>query len=581
VIRRPAALALVGAGALALSVAAIATGLLEPAEHAAVDARFDVRGAQAAPQDVAVVAIDDKTFSKTQRHYPFPRRIDAQVVRRLTDAGVRGIVYDVQFTEQTDAVDDNALITAFAAAPNPVLATTEVDRDGHTAVLGGDANLRKLGARAGHAAVPTDGAAGAVRRMYGRYDGLDTLAVAAVEAVTGKPVRWPGGTQWIDYAGPPGTVPTYSFVDVLQGRVPADKLRGRVVVVGATSPSLGDVHATSTTGDNQVMSGPEIQANAIATLLAGFPVRNAPAVVSVLLLLLGALVLPAAALRIRRIWALLALAVGLAVLLALGAYAAFSGGWMVPVAGPGLALLLSTIGTIAAVGFFAALERERTRAVFARFVDGPVVDQLLSRDWVARLGGVEVEATVLFADLRGSTALLESLEPTAGLAVLNRFLSAMADAVLAHGGTLIGYRGDGLAALFGAPVAQADHADRALAAALDMTGPRLAAVNADLVTDGLAPLAMGVGMDSGRVLAGNVGSELRMEYTAIGDPANVAARVEGLTKELGRSVLLTAATRAALRGGDQALEPGRAHPPRGRPTGGERGAPAAPQLLDS
>jgi adenylate cyclase len=123
----------------------------------------------------------------------------------------------------------------------------------------------------------------------------------------------------------------------------------------------------------------------------------------------------------------------------------------------------------------------------------------------------------------------------------------MADAVLAQGGTLVGYRGDGLMALFGAPLPQDDHADRALRAALDMTGPRLDRCNASL--GGVGALEMGVGIDSGTVMAGNVGSERRMEYTAIGDAANVAARVEGMTKDVGRRVLLTDATRERLTGG--------------------------------
>ena len=567
--RRPArrtALGLAAVAAIAVSLGVVALGATDPAEHLLQDARFDVRGQRSPPRDVAVVAIDARTFAQLGEHYPFARSLDARLIRRLTADGVRAVAYDVQFTEPTQPRQDAALMASVDAAPHPVLSTTEVRPDGQTRVFGGDAQVRALGARAAHTAVPVDGD-GVVRRFHRSYDGLVGFPVAVVEAVTGKPVGGDGfdadGEAWIDFAGPPGTVDTYSFVDVLRGRVDPAQLRGRIVVVGASAPALGDRHTTSTTRADDTMAGAEIMANAIDTVLHGIPLRDAPAWVGILLVVVAGLAVPLAALRLRPI-AVIGVAAALALALALGAQAAFAGGHVVPVAGPALALALSTFGALAVGGFYAALERERTRTLFARFVDEPVVDELLGRtDGEVRLGGVQVDASVLFCDLRGSTELFEQLGPERGIDVLNRFLSEMADAVLAHGGTLIGYRGDGLVALFGAPIAHPDHADRALAAAREMVGPRLTAVNAGL-GEALAPLAMGVGIDSGTVLAGNVGSELRMEYTAVGDPANVAARVEGLTKELGHPVLLTAATVAALHTPDEALARVGEHPIRGR-----------------
>jgi adenylate cyclase len=497
------------------------------------------------------VAIDDHTLAELGVRFPFSRALHAEVVRRLTAAGARAVAYDVQFTEPTVPREVSALIAALDDAPHPVLSTTEVLR-GKTAVLGGESTLVPIGAVVGNTSVPVDGD-GVVRRFHRTYDGLVGFPVAVAQAVTGRPIRSAGfdadATAPIDYAGPPRTVPTYSFVDVLRGRVGRAQLGGRIVVVGAGAPSLGDNHTTSTTRAEAVMAGPEIMANAIDTVLRGIPLRSAPGWIGVLLVLVAAAAVPLAALRLRTP-AMAAVAVALAVLLAGGTYAAFSAGRITPVAPPALALLLSTLGALLVSAFYAALERERTRTLFARFVDAPVVDELLGRTGgEVRLGGVQVDASVLFCDLRGSTALLQELGPQRGIEVLNRFLSAMADAVLAHGGTLIGYRGDGLVALFGAPIAHPDHADRALATAREMVGPRLTAVNDRLSSEdpGRPPLRLGVGIDSGAVLAGNVGSELRMEYTAVGDPANVAARVEALTKELGETVLLTAATRAALR----------------------------------
>jgi adenylate cyclase len=323
------------------------------------------------------------------------------------------------------------------------------------------------------------------------------------------------------------------------------------------------------------MSGPEINANEIETVLRGVPLRDTPGWLEVVLVVVLGLVAPLAALRLTSGW-VLAVVLGAAAALAGGVWAAFQSGRVAPVAAPALALGLGGLAALAVGGFYATLARERARTLFARFVAEPVVDEVLAHTvGDLRLGGVRVDATIMFCDLRGSTTLLERMEPERGLEVLNVFLSQMADAVLDQGGTLLGYRGDGLLAIFGAPLPQPDQADRALRAALDMAGPRLEACNAWLREQ--APgveLRMGVGIHSGEVMAGNVGSEARMEYTAIGDPVNVAARVEGLTKEAGHVVLVTDATRERLSASDGLLVRVGRRPVRGRAEGVELWAPA-------
>jgi adenylate cyclase len=190
------------------------------------------------------------------------------------------------------------------------------------------------------------------------------------------------------------------------------------------------------------------------------------------------------------------------------------------------------------------LERARVRDVFARFLPEPVVDEVLSRaDQDLRLGGVRVVSTVLFADLRSFMSFAERTPPDEVIAVLNRYFGEMSDAVLDHGGTLVGFLGDGLIAVFGAPIECDDHADRAVAAARDMLRNRLPRFNAWVREQGYGDgFRMGIGMSSGPLMSGNVGSERRLEYTAIGDTVNTASRIESLTKELGHPVLLSEAT---------------------------------------
>ena len=192
--------------------------------------------------------------------------------------------------------------------------------------------------------------------------------------------------------------------------------------------------------------------------------------------------------------------------------------------------------------------QRRTRDLFARFVPEAVVDEVLEgADENLRLGGERRTATVMFADLRAFTSFAEARSPEFVIEVLNRYLSAMSEVILGHGGTLIAFQGDGIMAAFGAPIRQVDHADRALSAARGMTGAALTSFNGWLesqrIEDGFR---MGVGLNSGDLMAGNVGSERRLEYTVIGDTANTASRLEAMTKETPYMVLFTDATRSML-----------------------------------
>jgi adenylate cyclase len=200
-------------------------------------------------------------------------------------------------------------------------------------------------------------------------------------------------------------------------------------------------------------------------------------------------------------------------------------------------------------------ERRLVRSLFARFVSDQVVEEVLDRSGGnVRLGGVRMISTVLFSDLRGFTAFAESLPPERVIEILNRYLTAMSDAILDHGGTLVAYMGDGIMAVFGAPVRYDDHADRALAAACEMLR-RLEDFNAWLRHEGLheSGFKMGIGLNSGPVMSGIVGSERRLEYTAIGDTTNTAARMEAMTKGTPFQLFVTQAAHDLLGSGAEDL----------------------------
>jgi adenylate cyclase len=549
-------LALVGLVSAAVAVTAYATGVADRLERSTVDTRFDVHGRQRAPSDIVTVDIDDHTFNALRRQWPFPRSLHGRVITRIAAGRPRAIVYDVQFTEPTQPAEDNALIRAIARARGKVvLATTEVDEAGRSNVLGGDALLREIHARAGNSLLPAD-TGGVIRRLPLEVQRLPSLALAAAEIAAGR--RF-GRAQlgslhpWIDFLGPAGTIRHVSFADVAQGAVSPGFFRDKVVVVGATAPSLQDVHTTSASRD-EFMSGAEIQANAISTVLRGAPLRSAAGVIDVVLIVLIALLAPLAALRWRPGWTL-AIAIVVGALYALAVQLAFDSGWVLALVYPLVGLALATVGTLAVHYLLATVERERVRDVFARFVPDRVVDDVLARtDDDLRLGGVRRTSTVLFSDLRGFTSFAEKLSPDQVIEVLNRYLGEMTAAILERDGTLVSYMGDGIMAVFGAPLEQPDHADRALASARDMVGERLESFNRWLRAAGLGDgFRMGIGLNSGEVMSGNVGSEQRMEYTAIGDTTNTASRLEGMTKDSAHMVFVAEATRSMLTAGGEDL----------------------------
>jgi len=173
---------------------------------------------------------------------------------------------------------------------------------------------------------------------------------------------------------------------------------------------------------------------------------------------------------------------------------------------------------------------------------------LARTDGDARIHPELLTGTVLFGDLRRSTSFAEGRPVGEVIEAINTYLTLMTDAVLDHGGTLAHYMGDGIMAVFGAPVANDDHADLALAAARAMAGEQLATFNAWLSASGVEhPLQMGIGINSGPVLSGSVGSPRRLDYTVIGDTVNTASRIEAMTKELDHAVLFSGPTKDALR----------------------------------
>jgi adenylate cyclase len=225
-------------------------------------------------------------------------------------------------------------------------------------------------------------------------------------------------------------------------------------------------------------------------------------------------------------------------------YAMRSGLWLAAVA-PLAAVALAAFEGVAWQYFVEGRDKRRVTRLFGRYVSKDVFNHLMADPSVARLGGERRDMTVLFSDIRGFTAASERGAPEAIVQQLNEYFSAMVDVLFRHQGTLDKFVGDMVMGLFGAPVADARHADHAVAAALEMTGV-LRQLNAGWTASGRPTLEIGIGINSGEMIAGNIGSDTIMSYTVIGDAVNLGARLESLTKEHGARILISEATRRRL-----------------------------------
>ena len=576
---------LLASGAPALGVAlllsaAFLSGLLAGSRTRLGDLLFVVRPSQPARSTV-IVGIDQRSNQALlARHGPlsaWPRTLYADALDALQTAAPRVIVLAIFF--DAERPEDGALAEAMRRAGNvvvPVVAQGPMAFDPRPGVaqefetfLRPAASVRQAAAAEGLANVTTSRdsvvrslplllraggeevpslALTIVARFARRPVVLDAPAEPGVVHAAGRAIPLAEhDTMLIDFLGPPsepggrGPFPVISFVDVLEGRFDRALVQDRIVLLGPTIRGV-DEHATPTTGDSR-MGGIEIVGNAVETVLHQRFLRPVPPPVTVLLIALMALL----AALVVAVWR--PLPAGLTVAAGLGLYVTaaallFERGTVLDLLFPPAALLLSFAAALSSRLVVEQAEQRTIREALGRYLS-PVVSQwVLADPERLRLGGETREMTVLFSDLRQFTTLAHALPPSALVSLLNTYRAAMADVVFRHDGVLAQYAGDAIEAFWNAPMDQADHARRACLTALDMVAA-LDTLRPVFAARGWADLDLGVGINSGRMVVGNMGSKDRLIYTAVGDPVNVAARLEELSKEYGVHIVVGEATVAA------------------------------------
>jgi adenylate cyclase len=549
------------------------------AELGLVNLRFRARGPKPTAAPVVVVAIDDESLNgwlddnAVYHHMPdrwtWPRTVFAQAVDNLREAGAKVIAIDMVFSESSrlNPGQDQAFAQSVKRAGNVVLGYRFVDLTDQALMEGRKLEtlipgLADAAADSGLVNVQRD-PDDFIRRMpLVDRTGLPNLDLAVYRRLQfGKPQPYLLGEQgdWlqmgdnrmplplaINYAGPARSFPTVSFHNVFYKDVPArlggmGLFKGKVVYIGSTTEILHDNYPTPFAPERP-MPGVEVHANTLDTLLTRQYFGFLPPWSELLLVLgLGAL---SSLLTFRmRSWLGAAAMLGLELGYALLCVLAFTQGrLLLPMAAPMAAVFVSFAALTA---WRLVVEERRSREIrsqFSRYVSKAIVDELLKDPSKIRLGGEVKEVTILFSDVRGFTALSESMEAEAVVGLLNEYLTAMVDVVMANGGTLDKYVGDAVMAVWGSPLPDPEHRRKAATCAVQMM-ERLEQLRAKWSAEGRKPLDIGIGLNSGRVVAGNMGHlHYKMDYTVIGDDVNLAARLESANKELKSHVLISGST---------------------------------------
>ena len=360
----------------------------------------------------------------------------------------------------------------------------------------------------------------------------------------------------IGYVGPPGSIRRLSFNRLLQSGAETDPevlgLKDRVVFIAAEHLGMQDIHLTPYArgfggSEGRMMSGAEIHANIVETLLTGEFPRPIGAWVR-LVYLVGTLSAGTFLFLRFNPWRGFGNGVLLAVLCGVGAYLLFRVNWLLPLASAQLGLGLSYLGALGLRLTGEERARSRLRQMFGRYVSDEVVEKLLATGHRPDLGGEALRVTVLFSDIRDFTTISERLSAHEVVELLNGYLSRACEPILQQGGTVDKFIGDAVMAVFGSPELYPDHARRAVAAALAMA--KTAEEFRIWLEERFAHMELprfriGIGLHTGDAVVGNIGSPRRMEFTAIGDTVNIASRMEGLSKELGWTIVASEATVSA------------------------------------
>lgn len=491
----------------------------------------------------------------------------------LADATFEGATTQpLRLTDQGYRVTGAGVVERRAVFPPPPVIAAAASGLGHNLfVLDPDGPIRHTVpfVTSGGVALPSLGLAAALRAAEIKpstvtLEGTKLNVGRGIMPLTWRSINTPDGRArylWglINFRGPAAlrdlksrTYPTYSLFDLLYSEeqlaagvkpnIDPAVFRNQLVFVGATASGLFDVFETPFSSGR--MAGIQIHAAVADDVLSNRFMRPQAGRVTAMGTIGMALVVGVIAVLVPAWWAAV-IAAGFAAALWTIATSLVGRAYWMNVSQPTLASSVALFGGVAYQYFVEGREKRKMKRLFGQYVSRDVYDQLVANPDLARLGGQRRQMTVLFSDIRGFTTVSERGQPEEIVHLLNEYFTRMVDIVFTHKGTLDKFVGDMVMALFGAPLDDPQHAEHAVDAALQMI-VELQRLNHRWASEGRPSLDIGIGISTGPMIAGNIGSEAIMSYTVIGDAVNLGARLESLNKEYGTRIIISETTRDSL-----------------------------------
>jgi adenylate cyclase len=535
-------------------------------EYSMYDFVFRIRPRLPAPAEIVIVSIDESSIKEIGPR-PWSRTVHARLLRKLKQEGARAAVFDILFDWPTEKApeDDQDFARAISEFGTVILGKQlDITSDPQFSLQQTIEPLPifyQAGASGGYVYMLYD-LDTKIRKACWLVNGEPTLATAALLRVKGEKVHAEGdqiflGSQkmpsqqvggipvyGINFAGPPHTIPTRSYYQVLGGTIPPGFLKDKIVFIGAdltaeNSAAGSGIDRFPTPVDEETpMPGVEIHANALNTILTRSFVRIASTNVVWMLLILFAIIQSLYHSLLRP------LAAGLATLaMAIASTVAFylifvQYNYWLPSVRP-VALIALVYGGNTVMQYRLALrERAQIQRAFKHYVSAEVLGELMKNPDNLGLGGREVEATVLFTDIAGFSKISEKISPQDLTKMLNQCFELLATVIMKENGMVNKFMGDAIMAIWGVPLDNPQHAIQACRASL--------AMHRAMIT--MDPVKCRIGINTGKMIAGNMGSHERFEYTVIGDAVNLASRLEGVNKLYGTSILISEMTEERVRG---------------------------------
>lgn len=491
-------------------------------------------GAEASP-NIVIVGIDDKSLQEIGR-WPWDRRNFSALIENIDGAGLIGV--DVAFLEQSTPEADAALAASLVGKEVVLVSEyIEFDRLGKgTRLL---APVQPIDAETGYANIVAD-RDGVVRSLNLAVGDEPAFSAALYEAYTDDAA--PATPRYLINFAAPGAYTRYSASDVIAGRVPAEAFKDRIVLIGAVAPDFHDDAIVPTSG-GKPMPGVEIHANALQTMIAGTELHAAHAWLTIILMLFAISVV---LMLVQRFHAVIAGLAALGIIIAYVIIAVLLFERMVlDIFYIPFAIILSFIAIVTVDLVNERKAKRKVADAFGRYVSPDILKRIM--DQSIELGGERREVTILFSDIRGFTSISERLTPEDLVDFLNSYFTKVTRIIMERHGLVDKFIGDAIMAFWNAPLDDAGHAAHAVEAALAMRDA-LEDIRAEH-GERYPRLDVGIGINTGNAILGNIGSIERLSYTAIGDSVNLASRLEGLTKEYGVHILISENTKRELKGG--------------------------------